>query len=112
MSTFAVAGINAAMAGNPGIGAVGNPAIGSMGGNGSASNVSSGIGHSFSEFVRNTNQQQTQADQAVQQLVEGKTDNVQQVVLAMAQAEMSFQLFMEVRNKLTDTYNELMRMQF
>ncbi len=104
MSTFGVAGLNAAIAANP--------AVGSIGGNGSAANVSSGIGNSFSEFIRSTNQQQTQADQAVQGFVEGKTDNVQQVVLAMAQAEMSFQLFMEVRNKLTDTYNELMRMQF
>jgi flagellar hook-basal body complex protein FliE len=34
------------------------------------------------------------------------------VVLAVAQADLSFQMFMEIRNKLIDNYNELMRMQF
>jgi flagellar hook-basal body complex protein FliE len=64
------------------------------------------------DFVQSTNQSQINSDQAIDDLVKGKTDNVQQVVMAVANAEMSFQLFMEIRNKLVDSYNELMRMQF
>lgn len=63
-------------------------------------------------FVAQTNADQVASDQAIDDLVTGKTDNVQQVVLAIANAEMSFQLFMEIRNKLIDSYNDLMRMQF
>lgn len=70
------------------------------------------FGDLVSQFVGQTNQQQMAADQSVQQLVTGQTDDVQQVVLAVAQADLSFQLFMEIRNKLIDNYSELMRMQF
>ncbi len=73
---------------------------------------SNGFGNLIESFVQNTNQAQVTSDQSIQNLIEGKTDNVQQVVMAVANAEMSFQLFMEVRNKLIDSYNELMRMQF
>ena len=70
------------------------------------------FGDAIGQFVGQANQDQLQADQSIKQLVEGKSDDVQQVVMAVAQADMSFQLFMEIRNKLVDTYNELMRMQF
>ena len=63
-------------------------------------------------FIDETNKAQVGSDQAINDLVAGKTDNVQQVVMAVANAEMSFQMFMEIRNKLIDSYNELMRMQF
>lgn len=70
------------------------------------------FGEIVSQFVGQTNQNQMAADDSVRQLVTGQTDDVQQVVLAVAQADLSFQLFMEIRNKLIDNYNELMRMQF
>ena len=66
----------------------------------------------FESFLHHTNEQQVASDAAINDLVTGKTDNVQQVVMAVAKAEMSFQLFMEIRNKLIESYNELMRMQF
>jgi flagellar hook-basal body complex protein FliE len=73
-------------------------------------------GNDFSKlvtgFIEETNRAQVSSDQAINDLVTGKTDNVQQVVMAVANAEMSFQLFMEIRNKLIDSYNDLMRMQF
>lgn len=78
-----------------------------------ASNPSdSGFGKLVDSLVKQTNQAQLSSDQAIEDLVAGKTDNVQQVVMAVANAEMSFQLFMELRNKLIESYNELMRMQF
>ena len=76
--------------------------------------ASSGDGFSklVTGFIDETNKAQIGSDQAINDLVTGKTDNVQQVVMAVANAEMSFQMFMEIRNKLIDSYNELMRMQF
>ena len=67
----------------------------------------------FQHLMQITNQDQVVSDQAIQDFVLQKPNtSVQQVVMAVAEAEMSFQFFMEVRNKLIDSYNELMRMQF
>ena len=71
-----------------------------------------GVAKLFSNFVKQTNETQVTSDRAINDLVLGKTDNVQQVIMAVANAEMSFQMFMEIRNKLIDSDNELMRMQF
>ncbi|MEL7497707.1 MAG: flagellar hook-basal body complex protein FliE [Planctomycetota bacterium] len=78
----------------------------------SAPKKDSGFSNLVGQLVEQTNDYQVSSDQSIQDLVTGKTDNIQQVVLAVANAEMSFQLFMELRNKLIDSYNELMRMQF
>ncbi len=81
-----------------------------------ASPVGETSGNGFAElvedFVKQTNDAQLSSDSAISDLVEGKSTDVQQVVMAVANAEMSFQLFMEIRNKLIDSYNELTRMQF
>ncbi len=62
-------------------------------------------------FLRDVNTQQVNADAAVQKLVTGETDNVQEVMLQLTQADLSFRMFMEMRNKVTDAYQEVMRMQ-
>jgi flagellar hook-basal body complex protein FliE len=79
---------------------------------GMAAKGHSGFADLVESFVGETNQAQVSSDKAIQDLVTGKTDNVEQVVLAVANAEMSFKLFMEIRDKLIDSYNDLMRMQF
>ncbi len=73
---------------------------------------SSGFGDLVQNFVKQTNADQVSADQAIEDLILGKNDNIQQVVMAIANADMAFQFFMEIRNKVIDSYNELMRMQF
>ena len=65
----------------------------------------------FESFLQSTNLDQQNSDQAVKDLIEGNA-SVQEVVMAVAKAEMSFQLFMEIRNQLINSCNELMRMQF
>jgi flagellar hook-basal body complex protein FliE len=70
------------------------------------------FGDLLQNFVRSTNQDQKAADSIIEAFATGKTDNIQQVVLAMTNADLSFKFFMEIRNKVIDSYNELMRMQF
>jgi flagellar hook-basal body complex protein FliE len=72
----------------------------------------SSFGDLVNNFIEQTNNAQLNSDASIKDFAAGKTDNVQQVVMAMANADMSFQLFMELRNKLIDSYNELIRMQF
>ena len=54
---------------------------------------------------------QKTADAQVEAFVSGESQNVHEVTIAMNQAELHFQLLAEVRNKLLDGYQELMRMQ-
>jgi flagellar hook-basal body complex protein FliE len=44
-------------------------------------------------------------------LQSGQTTSLHQAVISMEEANISFQLMVEVRNKLLESYQELMRMQ-
>ena len=62
-------------------------------------------------YLDQVNDLQTQADKAVVDLAAGKMDNLHQVVAAVNEADLSFRLMMEIRNKLLDAYKEIMHMQ-
>jgi len=62
-------------------------------------------------FLTNASKEQAQADQAVRDLVTGRTDNLHSVMLAVAKADLSFRMILETRNRLTDAFQEIMRMQ-
>lgn len=53
------------------------------------------------------NRLQTEADQSVQDLYTGKTDDVAGVFTAVNKAGVAFDLLMEIRNKLVDAYQEI-----
>ncbi len=82
-----------------------------------ASNVSKksvGEDRSFSqlmgELVQNANSMQVDADNTLQDLIAGNVDNVHDVVLKVAKADLSFRFLMEVRNKVTEAYQQISRM--
>ncbi|MCA9065775.1 MAG: flagellar hook-basal body complex protein FliE [Planctomycetaceae bacterium] len=62
-------------------------------------------------LVEDTSRQQVAADGQVQKLINGETDNIHDVVLTTAKANLAFQLVMEIRNRLITSYQEVMRMQ-
>ena len=72
-------------------------------------------GDSFSNvlgrMVEEVNNRQVVANQAVGALQGGQTVPLHEAVIAMEEANVSFQLMIEVRNKLLESYQELMRMQ-
>jgi flagellar hook-basal body complex protein FliE len=74
-----------------------------------------GAGGSFGSILGNlisdVNQKQNVANAAVDGLQSGSGVPLHQAVIAMEEANVSFQLMVEVRNKLLDSYQELMRMQ-
>lgn len=51
------------------------------------------------------------ADQAVTALATGQATDLHQVSLAVAEADLAFRLMLEIRNRLTDAYQEVTRMQ-
>jgi len=69
---------------------------------------------SFSDMLKNSiekvNQLQLESQNLNNQLVTGNIDNVHQVVIASQKAELALQFTIQIRNKILDAYNEIMRM--
>lgn len=63
------------------------------------------------DSLNEVNRLQTEADAGVQRLITGETDNVAEVLAAVNKAGIAFDLLMEIRNKLTEAYQEIQRMQ-
>ncbi|MGD8428365.1 MAG: flagellar hook-basal body complex protein FliE [Balneolaceae bacterium] len=63
------------------------------------------------EAINSVDQAQKTANQNVENIVMGKSDNIHEAMISMEKAQLSFQLMMEVRNKAVETYKELSRMQ-
>lgn len=65
----------------------------------------------LNNFVQEVNSKQAAAGDAVSRLQSGGDVSLHQAVIAMEEANVSFQLMVEVRNKLLEGYQEIMRMQ-
>ncbi|AGC67583.1 flagellar hook-basal body complex protein FliE [Thermoclostridium stercorarium subsp. stercorarium DSM 8532] len=52
-----------------------------------------------------------EADAITSDFISGKTDNIHSVLIAAEKASIALQLMIEIRNKVIDAYNEIMRMQ-
>ena len=69
----------------------------------------------FNSYLKNAlgevGELQDKANQAIQQMVgEGKGD-LQETMIALEKADVSFRLMMQIRNKVLDAYQEILRMQ-
>jgi flagellar hook-basal body complex protein FliE len=69
------------------------------------------FGSLLSRLVEDVNTRQNLAREAVHELQAGGNVSLHQAIIAMEEASVSFQLMVEVRNKLLESYQELMRMQ-
>ena len=65
----------------------------------------------LSASVKKVNQMQLDADKAAQNLATGRTDNIAEVMIATEKADIAVRLMMQVRNKIIDAYQDIMRMQ-
>jgi len=63
------------------------------------------------EFINNVNTDQKQAAYAEKLFMEGKTDNVEEIMYYIQKASISLSFLVEVRNRLENAYHEIMRMQ-
>jgi len=73
-------------------------------------NESSGFANIMSESLRTANQTD-EADKASSlQILMGETDDLSGALLDAQKAELSLQLALQIRNKIIDAYNEVMRM--
>jgi flagellar hook-basal body complex protein FliE len=70
-----------------------------------------GFGKMLDGLVSTVDAKQAQADTLTKRVLLGDTDQLHQSVIAMQEASVSLSLMVQVRNKLVDSYQELMRMQ-
>lgn len=63
------------------------------------------------EAVNTVNQLQKESDQKMQQLATGKTTNIPEVMMAAEKADIGLRMMVQVRNKIIDAYQEVMKMQ-
>lgn len=62
-------------------------------------------------LVQKVNSLQQDADKSINGLVTGETTNVHDVTIKTTEAGLAFDLMMEIRNKLLDAYQQIMKMQ-
>ena len=72
---------------------------------------SSGFMNTLQQAISKANDIQLGADQATEALMTGQSQNVHQTMVALQEADVSFQLMMQIRNKLVSAYEEIQRMQ-
>lgn len=63
------------------------------------------------DFARDVNDLQFQAGHAIDMLVTGQAADIHQVMVAVEEAGIARDLLLEIRNKVLEGYQELMRMQ-
>jgi flagellar hook-basal body complex protein FliE len=64
-----------------------------------------------SNLMQETSDQQSAVGESMRQLVTGESDSIHDVVLTASKADLAFRLVMEVRNRLMQSYEDIMRMQ-
>lgn len=63
------------------------------------------------QSIENLNQTQLQSDMMTEKLALGENVDLHQVMIASQKASITLQATMEVRNKVVEAYQEMMRMQ-
>lgn len=71
---------------------------------------SEGFGLSLREALGNVNELQQDADRAAESFSVGRTQDVAGTLIAIEKANLGFQLALQVRNKLLEAYQEILRM--
>lgn len=80
-----------------------------------ASGTAAGTGADFAAMIKDSlesvNRKQVEADKAAAELASGQNGNIHEVMIKMEEAEISLRLMVQMRNKIVEAYQEVMRMQ-
>jgi flagellar hook-basal body complex protein FliE len=63
------------------------------------------------QAVTEISQLQNNADKAITSVQLGQSGNIHEAMIALEKADISFRAMMQVRNKILEAYQEVMRMQ-
>jgi flagellar hook-basal body complex protein FliE len=63
------------------------------------------------DSIKRVGELEKEADKEVEKLAKMESDDVTSTMMAIEKADLTFQLMMQVRNKIIDAYQEIMRLQ-
>jgi flagellar hook-basal body complex protein FliE len=69
------------------------------------------FGEIFAEAVGRVEDFRVNAEQTVERFLSGEQEEIHSVAMATQRAELAFELFLQVKNKAVQAYQEVMRMQ-
>ncbi|MDZ7373499.1 MAG: flagellar hook-basal body complex protein FliE [candidate division KSB1 bacterium] len=69
------------------------------------------FGETLKKFLSDVNELQLEANEQMEKLAAGQAENLHDVMVAVEKASISFELLLEIRNKVLEAYQEIMRMQ-
>lgn len=70
-----------------------------------------GFGTVLKDAISTVNELQKQSNQEIEKLMTGESEDLHKTVIAMQKADLSFQMMMQVRNKIVQAYQEIIRTQ-
>ena len=73
--------------------------------------VGEGFADALKTAVSQVNDTQVAASHAIEKLQTGESRDLHEVMISLEKADISMRLMMQVRNKVIDAYQEIMRMQ-
>ena len=78
---------------------------------GTSGETNGDFGQMLQDAIKQVNNDQVASEQMTNKLVTGDVQDVHEVMLAAQKASLSLNLTVEVRNKVIESYQEIMRMQ-
>ena len=66
--------------------------------------------NTLKKFITDVNSLQNQAAESTVDLVNGEVEDVHDVMIAVEKANIAMELMLEIRNKIVEAYQEVMRM--
>jgi flagellar hook-basal body complex protein FliE len=70
-----------------------------------------GFGEAITDAIGQLNQLQKQADSAAFEVASGQSQDLHSALVTVEEASLALELSLQVRNKLIESYQEIMRMQ-
>lgn len=70
-----------------------------------------GFAKSLDKAITDVNALQKVADQKIEDISTGKSTNLHETMIAVEKADIALRLMVQVRNKMIDAYQEVMKMQ-
>jgi flagellar hook-basal body complex protein FliE len=69
------------------------------------------FGEMLLQSINQVNRLQREADTSIEEMATGKQTDIHQTMIAVEKAEVSFELLMQIRNKVIAAYENIMRTQ-
>ena len=77
----------------------------------SAEEVTQNFQETLNGFIGNVNDLQNSANTAIDKMASGQAADVHEVMIAVEKAKVSFDLLLQIRNKMLDAYKQIMQLQ-